>query len=183
MVRPLPIEYPGAYYHVMNRGLSHRDIFLEDKGRESFLDLLSIWTGCRRNRASHGARVRQAGGGFKAAAQRNRERSSHNGDIFESATERAPAQRDRQSVGFRQRVVSKLGVSAEEVKGSERPEDRPKGAKDCGCADKKLKADLTPFFSGISSGSTDSRARSGLNFRLPLHPKLPKFEQSALSSM
>lgn len=35
MARPLRIEYPGAYYHVMNRGLSHRDIFLEDKGRES----------------------------------------------------------------------------------------------------------------------------------------------------
>lgn len=41
MARPLRIEYPGAYYHVMNRGLSHRDIFLEDKGRESFLDLLA----------------------------------------------------------------------------------------------------------------------------------------------
>src|SRR6266403_985756 len=41
MARPLRIEYPGAYYHVMNRGLSHQDIFLEDKGRESFLDLLS----------------------------------------------------------------------------------------------------------------------------------------------
>ena len=40
MARPLRIEYPGAYYHVMNRGLSRRDIFLEDKGRESFLDLL-----------------------------------------------------------------------------------------------------------------------------------------------
>jgi REP element-mobilizing transposase RayT len=37
----LRIEYPGAYYHVMNRGLSRRDIFLEDKGRESFLDLLA----------------------------------------------------------------------------------------------------------------------------------------------
>jgi REP element-mobilizing transposase RayT len=41
MARPLRIEYPGAYYHVMNRGLSRRDIFLEDKGRESFLDLLA----------------------------------------------------------------------------------------------------------------------------------------------
>jgi REP element-mobilizing transposase RayT len=41
MARPLRIEYPGAYYHVMNRGLSRRDIFLEDKGRESFLELLS----------------------------------------------------------------------------------------------------------------------------------------------
>jgi putative transposase len=41
MARPLRIEYPGAYYHVMNRGLSRRAIFLGDKGRERFLDLLS----------------------------------------------------------------------------------------------------------------------------------------------
>ena len=41
MARPLRIEYPGAYYHVMNRGLSRRDIFLEDQGRENFLGLLS----------------------------------------------------------------------------------------------------------------------------------------------
>ena len=41
MARPLRIEYPGAYYHVMNRGLARRAIFLEDKGRERFLDLLS----------------------------------------------------------------------------------------------------------------------------------------------
>lgn len=41
VARPLRIEYPGAYYHVMNRGLSRRDIFLEDNGRQSFLDLLS----------------------------------------------------------------------------------------------------------------------------------------------
>lgn len=41
MARPLRIEYPGAHYHVMNRGLSRRDIFLDDKGRERFLDLLS----------------------------------------------------------------------------------------------------------------------------------------------
>ena len=33
-------EYPGAYYHVMNRGLSRRNIFLEDKDRERFLELL-----------------------------------------------------------------------------------------------------------------------------------------------
>lgn len=40
MARPLRIEYPGAFYHVMNRGLSRRNIFLEDDGRQSFLDLL-----------------------------------------------------------------------------------------------------------------------------------------------
>jgi len=33
MARPLRIEYPGAYYHVMNRGQSRRNIFIEDKGR------------------------------------------------------------------------------------------------------------------------------------------------------
>jgi hypothetical protein len=37
MARPLRIEYPGAYYHIMNRGLSRRDIFLEDRGRQRFL--------------------------------------------------------------------------------------------------------------------------------------------------
>ncbi len=41
MARPLRIEYPGAYYHVMNRGQSRRNIFIEDKGRQTFLDLLA----------------------------------------------------------------------------------------------------------------------------------------------
>ena len=41
MARPLRIEYPGAYYHVMNRGQSRRNIFIEDKGRQIFLDLLA----------------------------------------------------------------------------------------------------------------------------------------------
>jgi Transposase IS200 like len=41
MARPLRIEYSGAYYHVMNRGQSRRNIFIEDKGRKTFLDLLA----------------------------------------------------------------------------------------------------------------------------------------------
>jgi hypothetical protein len=41
MARPLRIEYPGAFYHVINRGLWRRNILMEDKGRQSFLDLLS----------------------------------------------------------------------------------------------------------------------------------------------
>jgi len=41
MTRPLRIEYAGAFYHVMNRGQSGRNIFLNDKGRQSFLDLLA----------------------------------------------------------------------------------------------------------------------------------------------
>jgi hypothetical protein len=34
------IIYQGAYYHAMNRGLSRGNIFLEDKDRERFLELL-----------------------------------------------------------------------------------------------------------------------------------------------
>ena len=41
MARPLRIEYSGAYYHVMNRGQSRRSIFIEDQGRQTFLDLLA----------------------------------------------------------------------------------------------------------------------------------------------
>jgi hypothetical protein len=37
MTRPLRIEYPGAYYHVMNRGNRGEDIFLTDKDRMVFL--------------------------------------------------------------------------------------------------------------------------------------------------
>jgi len=40
MARPLRIEYPGACYHVMNRGQSCRHIFLEDQGRQRVVDLL-----------------------------------------------------------------------------------------------------------------------------------------------
>jgi hypothetical protein len=40
MARPLRIEYPGAFYHVINCGQSRLDIFLEDKARQSFIDLL-----------------------------------------------------------------------------------------------------------------------------------------------
>lgn len=40
MARPLRIEYPGAWYHVMNRGLGRRKIFLSDPDRKSFLHLL-----------------------------------------------------------------------------------------------------------------------------------------------
>ncbi len=40
MARPLRIEYPGAYYHVMNRGLNRQRVFANDKDRHNFLDLL-----------------------------------------------------------------------------------------------------------------------------------------------
>ena len=37
MARPLRIEYPSAYYHVMNRGNRGEDIFVTDKDRKVFL--------------------------------------------------------------------------------------------------------------------------------------------------
>lgn len=40
MSRPLRIEYPGAYYHVMNRGAGHQIIYAQDAHRELFLELL-----------------------------------------------------------------------------------------------------------------------------------------------
>ena len=41
MARPLRIEYPGACYHVMNRGNRRDDIFLTDKDRHVFIDGLA----------------------------------------------------------------------------------------------------------------------------------------------
>jgi len=41
MSRPLRIEYEGALYHVMNRGINHQDIFLKNYHREMFLALLA----------------------------------------------------------------------------------------------------------------------------------------------
>lgn len=40
MTRPLRIEYPGAWYHVMNRGAGRKKLFYEDKHRDEFLGLL-----------------------------------------------------------------------------------------------------------------------------------------------
>ncbi len=41
MARPLRINYEGAWYHVMNRGIERRDVFLDDDDRRVFLRLLS----------------------------------------------------------------------------------------------------------------------------------------------
>lgn len=40
MVRPLRIEYPGAWYHVMNRGAGRRQIVKSDEDRQLFLNVL-----------------------------------------------------------------------------------------------------------------------------------------------
>lgn len=41
MARPLRIEFPGAWYHIMNRGRRREDIFQDQKDYQAFLDLLA----------------------------------------------------------------------------------------------------------------------------------------------
>ncbi|UCD80536.1 MAG: transposase [Desulfobacterales bacterium] len=40
MARPLRVEYPGAFYHVINRGNNQEKIFLNDRDKEKFLEYL-----------------------------------------------------------------------------------------------------------------------------------------------
>ena len=40
MSRPLRIQYPDAWYHVMNRGRRGEEIFKGKKDYEAFIDLL-----------------------------------------------------------------------------------------------------------------------------------------------
>jgi len=40
MVRPLRIEYPGAWYHVMNRGRRCESIFLDNDDYGLLIDVL-----------------------------------------------------------------------------------------------------------------------------------------------
>ena len=40
MSRPLRIQYPDAWYHVMNRGRRGEEIFTDDKDYAAFIDLL-----------------------------------------------------------------------------------------------------------------------------------------------
>ena len=40
MARPLCIEYPGAVYHVMNRGGARRKVFLGKKDCEAFINTI-----------------------------------------------------------------------------------------------------------------------------------------------
>lgn len=42
MARPLRIEYPGAFYHVMHRGNAQSDIYESERDREKFLEYLSL---------------------------------------------------------------------------------------------------------------------------------------------
>jgi len=40
MARPLRIEYPGAFYNVINRGNAGESIFKSKRDREKFLEYL-----------------------------------------------------------------------------------------------------------------------------------------------
>ncbi len=40
MSRPLRIQYPGAWYHVMNRGRRGEKVFEEKSDYNAFIDLL-----------------------------------------------------------------------------------------------------------------------------------------------
>ncbi len=40
MARPLRIEYPGAFYHIINRGNAGESIYADDRDRRKFLDYL-----------------------------------------------------------------------------------------------------------------------------------------------
>ena len=40
MARPSRIQQPGAWYHVIARGIERREIFSRDRDREHFLELL-----------------------------------------------------------------------------------------------------------------------------------------------
>ncbi|MBW2065942.1 MAG: transposase [Deltaproteobacteria bacterium] len=62
MARPLRVEYPGAYYHVMSRGNNQERIYEDDTDREKFLEYLGkaserfsiiIYTYCLMNTHYH----------------------------------------------------------------------------------------------------------------------------------
>ena len=40
MARPLRVEYEGALYHVMSRGIERRDIVADDRDRGRWLEWL-----------------------------------------------------------------------------------------------------------------------------------------------
>src|SRR5690242_1305208 len=40
MARQARIEYPGALYHVISRGIERRDLFRDDRDRERYLSIL-----------------------------------------------------------------------------------------------------------------------------------------------
>ncbi len=43
MARPLRVEYPGAFYHVINRGNAGSAVFKSIRDREKFLEYQKTW--------------------------------------------------------------------------------------------------------------------------------------------
>jgi putative transposase len=48
MGRPIRIEFPGALYHVMSRGVNGCSIFQDDLDRRRFLHLMEELVNCRK---------------------------------------------------------------------------------------------------------------------------------------
>jgi len=46
MARALRVEYPGTFYHVINRGHAGDDIFISLRDREKFLEYLQTAADC-----------------------------------------------------------------------------------------------------------------------------------------
>jgi len=42
MARPLRIEYPGAFYHIVQRGNEKKNIFLSERDRDKFFEYLNV---------------------------------------------------------------------------------------------------------------------------------------------
>ncbi len=45
MARPTKIEFDGALYHVMSRGIARMPVFVDDSDRIEFLDILAALVG------------------------------------------------------------------------------------------------------------------------------------------
>jgi len=60
MPRPLRIEYPGAIYHIMNRGDRREDIFKDDSDREVGGERIETSAEGRSGQSGNGSTVAQA---------------------------------------------------------------------------------------------------------------------------
>ena len=56
MARQWRIQYPGALYHVLSRGNDHQDIFLSEKDKQLFLEIIGDFTTAQQNAWRHSAR-------------------------------------------------------------------------------------------------------------------------------
>jgi hypothetical protein len=60
MPRPLRIEYPGAIYHIMNRGDRREDIFKDDSDREVGGERIETSAEARSGQSGNGSALAQA---------------------------------------------------------------------------------------------------------------------------